>query len=1098
MTLYSRDTVSIDEDHRFVTSQISNCIASDQYIPEFFESSIAVELHYNKIEKENSIATISDVKKYPTRVYNAATAAKYRVFMSSFPKLSTLYCVVDNTLYMWPFNNGENPEVITADGNIITTVTYGIPEPKIFNKNPTYVILIATDRTIKIVPAKPFQIYKDEASQMKISTIFVSSYISSKGEIFLCSDTGEVYLVKYKDTKSTQEAPGLKLKPLISPLWFIPMANLLKNPRRTTSMAVDDTHNYFAFLVGKTIRFYKYQNEHLYYLSKEKIDYSGNITNIEAIPISDSLLSHFVAFSTNGDRFFFGTFPGLYRNPDEIHLRRTLPAPEVFQGHTLISGSFSHGMSSFLFKDMFAILHPNSNPHHMQSHLVEDLVTIPLSPDCLSFFRSEHIYKGQNTSMFHNEYLWQHIVQPTPGFLQCADGYRIVNFKLPVDNLNDLLQEYKGNFTDPIREWMFSNAAGGEACAASIILAGRSPELQRWALHTMHQFTKLNNQRYERFLGNLSHVTMGFIVRIERLLTPIWRSTLFTKFVKKSDNSKMKWIINPIFNELPSNTIENFRDIFKLGDDYMRLRRSSIEANDPDMQKEVDEETTNIYRIYTYVSSIIETLKFMQIIKTLKTSVIDGTIQIVSEAARMRLTILDFGDENKYSIFDALREFAASLFSCKDGPSRGDRFSMKLARECPFFFSEAASLIKQAIEDLKSARYKQTVISQPIIERCIDTFVKYADQIPQQNLQEITDIFTSLQDYKAIVDISLARAELIDPTHLALTWYKSDRSSTQSRETAAFDKRYECYVPLLKLSDVPDAFEKMLESNDETFHVVLYSYILQEKDEDSKEKLLSVSTPYLVSFLEEKYPDLLYLYNARHHDYATAAARLMELAKSKSNDIDIEKRIQYLRKVTTYARASRMSTVYTEAIDLLHPAEIQRDLFQGKASNELLSNQQLFDSCLAENRFDLILRLLPFLTIAGNANKMSVVSLMWSRFFEQNQGLSLLELKRKVLAIARSSESGTKEILEPSILIPLLEDTKLIHGGEMLWAVKVLDEMKSPLSNALAFYNSALANTEITQSQRTGFLAAIKYLLQKGATLRGRDKNFQDRDLLNL
>lgn len=1126
MSLLLRDSVSIDEDHRFVTNEIENCIRSDQNVTGYFESALTIPIFYNIIAQTDNVATVSDVKSYPKIVYDAACSAKHRVFMGAFDELSKLYAVVDSVLYIWPFSNPSNIETIKTDGNIITAVTSGVPEQKVYNKNVTHVIVIATDRNIMIIPVGTLKSFTDRASKLKTSTIFVTTFISTKGEIFLCSDYREVFLVKYKETKKYEEVPNLKLKPLTSPLSFLPYARLLFLPSMTKSMAVCETGQYVALLSAPNkIRFYQYSNEHLRYVSKEKT-YDRTILNIEPVPISDSSSFNFVAFASNGDRIFFGTCPGSYRDPNEIHIRLTIPAPPQFQGHTLISGSFSHGVSVFTFKDMLAVLHPNHNPHRLQSVLTEDVIIITdkfQHADNLSFFRSDHIFRSIDSTLFKNELLWQHTCRPSSGFLQTADGFRIVNFKLPVDNLEDLLQGYKGTFTEPIRDWMLAHSQNGEACATTILLASRSPELHRWALHTMVQFTKMNSKRYERFSNNLSHASAGFLLRVERLLMPIWQQTLFTLIKKKSDSSKSKYVVNTIFKELPANTIENFRNIFKFGEDYIKVRRSSIEVDDPDLKKEIDEEATVICRMYTYISSIIETLKFIQIIRTLKTSVIDETIRIINEEARVRLTDIPFG--GKVTPFEALREFAASLFSVKDGPSQGDRFSIRLAHECPFFFSEAASKIKQALEELDMAKSKLPKDAAPILERVIDTFVKYADHISLQNLNKIADVFANLHMYKAIVDIALTRAELIDPTHLALTWYKGERSRRQTHETTAFNKRYECYLPLLKLCHIPEAFDVMLNNDDETFHVVLYSHILRKaiqkykksqinqeendmeeedfdeeinEDDNSQEKrLLSASTPYLEPFLQENCPDVLYLYNASHQDYATAAARLKILALDDRSNTEISVRLDYLRKMATYAKASRMMTIYTEAVDLVHAAEIQIQLLNELPKDhqlqsyraKLMKAQDLFDRCVEYQKWSMILKLLPYLSVDGN--KKNLVSVIWSNFFIQQSGTELRELARMISSIARSAADGTKEIIDPSILMPILEDTKLAQGGQKLWAVKLLHEIGVPINNLLEVYNTFLGNTEITDGQRAIFIDCVKYLTDNGAQLvAGRKANY--------
>jgi len=245
-------------------------------------------------------------------------------------------------------------------------------------------------------------------------------------------------------------------------------------------------------------------------------------------------------------------------------------------------------------------------------------------------------------------------------------------------------------------------------------------------------------------------------------------------------------------------------------------------------------------------------------------------------------------------------------------------------------------------------------------------------QFKDHDLGEVCGYLKLLGYYDGIINIALKTASIVDPDQDGLQWLKSKRNQADPK-SALFDTRNSCYNEIFKVignSDFTEkSFDEMLKTSDELFHYCLYRYLIENERQDY---LLSKSTPYLKPYLKEYHPELLWIYYSRHQDFVSASNELFDIAQNAKS---IEEKVTLLAKVINFSKGAGLNQLCDEAIKMTKCALIQEEI----EGNHVIpkSPQELFEMCSKMNRWDLILRLLSFINIAGETKK-ETISKAWA------------------------------------------------------------------------------------------------------------------------
>lgn len=1104
-----------------VISLISKCYEDDTTVSEFFQlvqQTENVNDHY--IEQNSSQnnkffpdkANISQLKRYPPEIIESFSHAQNRIFVGYFPLIDQMYCCVDNKLFLWDPNKIQNLQQIEENSGNITAVEITFPNPKVYQKeNVKFILIYSTEKQIVILPIDNnldvvFDNFDENSIILQTSGFMVTSITASKSpndySIFVGTNKGKVLPLSYRirDIDYVREAFFIVVKSRIvqeiSSLLNLVSLQFLNSSNPIVKMSFDETTMYLAALDNKSnLKFYIYKDGALNLVSTiTKDNYTSQIYNPEnfqivslnSIPISDSSFCRFVAFTQDGTRIFFGSNPGVFSKNEEIRILKELTLPnDVRQNINLIGGFYNLNTSVMLTTDQVLILKPYYCPHQSSLHPDEYFQVFDLEEHPLNFVLNTHLFSDCNVLIFYHEIMWQHITDAPKGYLACVEGYYQFHFDRPVDTLNQLIDESQGNFTLPIKNWMSFYDYQEESSASLLLLASEYPKQKKRALFILTQYYKTKEKT----------AFYAFVLRASRLLSLLWYSSVFTK------KENQKWKLSPIFIQIPSSLQQELETLLQLSRSYIKSRMSSSEQKNIEQQNLISQEVELIQVLNSYITSVIDILKFIKILINQKVNISDA-ISKISPSSQKRLgeepfgtneisvqnSITQSGDGVKnLSIFHALREFAAALLQNQNIESQNAHLKKIFESQCPNFFSEADLQIIDVSNRLRNAPVNSTFPPITLLNEAREIFLKNISQ--PFKLEDIVELFKKHKYWRGIIDVCLKRAAAIDPMLLAVQWYKGNRYKTDITGCTAFDKRYECYKCCFDIINNKKALEMMISSTDELFHICLYKKLM---DDGKNELLLSLSTPHLKQFLKENAPDQLWLYYCKHEDYAESATKLYELATDETKEYQLEDRIEWIKKVISLSRASGLDELQQNAKCLLKYANVQKIInqrVQTLQNNKLEKVQNLFNISCSNGFWDLSLLIVNCTPIA-NEDRGKLISKLWTNFIEEqiwNDHLSVASQKISSLLLEIESES---DITNPNIIMPILEEHKFRKNGAELWAVQTMLKSNINPNYILNSYLDALNNENLTKSIRCEFIYCIAYLVNEGAE--PKNKNLKE------
>lgn len=1012
--------------------------------------------------------------------------------------------------------------------------------------------------------------------------IVTSIAISDQSKIFLGSDTGDIYLVSYRKSQCNMEELVIDIKnltqyPIISffqRLFPFTYPNITQLSLCTLQDNSDNTNNpggtsssknsiYIASLdTNSRIIFYHFTSKGKNYslreisrfpIKKKKQKKIGKIVKVVAVPISDSRTTRFIAFTLNSDRLFFNE----REDSEEIYLHQVRHAPSSCSDKELVDAHYSLGVTVFMFRSELVITQTTQNAHIANMNPTELIATyrFKIPTNNLIFARNGHIFSNSPFRIFNNEMLWQHLITSSQGYLMTARGVNIITFSLPADRLSRVLTESHWNYTENVANWMRKYGLGSESSACTLILASRSAEHEKLnALAVLYQYTnekirqdfysisnemnstpnsimlnsinrdsqsekwsRFYNSSYSNFSGikRLPESCSSFIIRTARLMKPIWDCPVFTTYSSQQQNFK---VINPIFNQLPTNFLKNLDMLIELANKYL-----DIKSKQPKCEGTYLDETDFFKKFVNYMKTVYATITFIQNLneeafKEQNPKLLTDTMNNLDSHYQDILLKVPFGESNDNhlqqsgnSLFESLREFAFALFKTQNNLQS---LKLQFFEKCPEFFNEADSKILDALESIecddknnnddnndRSNTKSQPEQSQNLQKAC-DVFVKYSNR--PLKLDQIRAAFEKHQFYKGIIEVCISRASSLDKEQVALQWYKNGAQQDDLRGKEAFDKRYSCYEYVFKVHELQRTFEFLPETSDELFHICLYEYLIyQLKDEDHLIRLFSCTreepiskdhsfsaSQYLEAYLEDKAKQHLWKFQARRGRYDLAAKSLLELVKDKedrcfiyvkmnhnkndnNNDDDneceipnLKKRASLLLKVISFARGSGNALLFSEAQRLYQLACIQESYnekvhqydqenhkltFDGE-KHFILDQQTLFDKCCDRGYWDLILKLLSFCAISTNNKEMNI-SRIWTNYLIEVVGQNDFQhAQHSIVTLVNnlynnpylcgtgkgSRIEAENDILNSSIVLPLLENFKYNNKGPLMWACETL------------------------------------------------------------
>lgn len=1061
-----------------------------------------------------------------------------------------------------------------------------------FKIDSPYIIIVVTNRSFSLYPVIIDKGLIKIQPAIKLShslPLLTAITVSPTGHIFVGDNNGDIYLLSYKTdfwdirkyklyfkhlTYFPVVTQTLKTVPLLYPFvnWVSKNAGLTLPIKQLALCQLKDECFFIASLntdatgTHTHLNFYYFDkdNETLKKISSYFPDkkHPEKLVKIVSIPISESRTTHFVAFTETSDRIFFieGTNPTTHQY--EIKKYKIRLFVSQLEQEKLVDANYSLGVSIFIYQHKIALTKTTQSVYYASLNPIENIL-IKEMPQVNNFviFRNQHCFNDYDLQAFNNDMIWQHILEkPPPAYLMTSAGVLLINFTTPADQFYSLLKEQHWAYTFPIKQWLRANSRrdGYEASCTALLLSQQRPEHEQKSLRDiLSEFEKErltifrevdDHTEKSEILKNMESIN-AFLLRCARLLTPIWTVPVFqlrkSKDFSIDPSEKFEvFQLHPVYDQIIfEKYIASFFTLQRLVQDYANLFKRSGGLGTTKEQAEERKMTIEyLQKFGKYLGTIISTLTFLktirEFIKIIKeqpkaneyelNGLLTTTINRISEKSRNRLLEKPFYSNEKPSLYESLREFAATMFTSNDAliqkddhnqfintstdqqVVKDDTFMKKIIVECPDFFNKDDAEILSYMDSLQKVDPNHPDAERQLLEKACQTFCKYAPRVMEGLiLHRICQYFNNLYFFKGTVQVIIERASILDPSRQALSWYKNGRLSDDKEGREAFDKCYNCYQYAFQIANNPDAFNDLISATDELFHYCLYHYIIYELNDESILKLLlslkGVSNQschqYLYWYLTQMAPQHLWLFQSLHKQYEEAARSILELVSKPNKDLkdaalSFDDRLSWLLRGIGFARASGNSNLLIEIQRTYNIASVQKEYYQhlkdehrNEKIEDLMTPQSLFDNLTSDGYWDSLLKLFAIVPI-NTARKENAISQVWENYLITQDEASLSKTQNDIVYLVNSINKNsningtgagnrlenTNDVLNIDIIAPLFENYKNQHEGDTLWACDTLLKCGIRPYFLFKFYSKLLKNPDFGEDKKPDCFYILLYL----------------------
>lgn len=482
----------------------------------------------------------------------------------------------------------------------------------------------------------------------------------------------------------------------------------------------------------------------------------------------------------------------------------------------------------------------------------------------------------------------------------------------------------------------------------------------------------------------------GLALYISRLIRSVWKAKVLNETVQGKTGLM-------VTSTLPSSKLQSIQQQLVALQKFLDANKNSIEGlAGPEALSRVrtrqDEmllqnEHRAMNALVKLITSIIEGISFVLVL-------FDNPIVeiILSLPDNVRQQVRDLTFETLFCSTkgrDLARELVKAIVnrSIASG-SNVEQVADGLRRRCGSFCSANDVLIFKAQEHLTKATDAgiNSELARVLLNDSLKLFQKVASSLSLDYLKIAVEQYTRMAFFAGGIQLVLQVAQEMDRSNRALSWIRdgspeavclptrihlySSNVNMQDPRRTAFYQRTECYDLIHDIINAVDCAEKTMpevpevvtarrkqeayaqinESTDEVFQTNLYDWYISQGWQD---RLLEISSPYVVSYLERKsnddvqYANLLWRYHSHYNNFYQAALVQFQLAQSVVLELSLSQRIEYLSRAKANASTRltgmvdvAVSTAKQEKLreisELLDIATVQEEVLQRLRSDPRL------------------------------------------------------------------------------------------------------------------------------------------------------------------
>jgi hypothetical protein len=525
------------------------------------------------------------------------------------------------------------------------------------------------------------------------------------------------------------------------------------------------------------------------------------------------------------------------------------------------------------------------------------------------------------------------------------------------------------------------------------------------------------------------------------------------------------------FRFLPPDFHEQLSLLCQLIETYRHLA-ARTEGKDDDVERQLVQDDARLVELSKFIRDIAELLKFVRILGRQKSQLLTNCLATLNYDVLRRLEQDPFGDPSaSMSIDDALHQFALALFeAAKDDPNL-TFLASDIGKECPMFSRVSDHQIGAALNQL------ETCVSSRDVQEAVKAsqiLLNYCDH--PIDLHRICKALNSLSLASLAVKIVTERGKAIDANQRALFWWKSGCDETDIGGKKIFDLLTQCYECLFSFIHEDDNLKTIIAVKDEFLHIIVFDQLMGFNKID---RLLSLSSPFLETFLECGARHLLWRLYAKQGRYLLASKELIVLA-ADSNELSNDERIEFLENARSYAKKANSREMVLKSEDHLKTARIQG--LMDLPNQKLLSLNDLLKEAKLKELWDIGLLILNSdASYSRDPQKVDEVKDIWQEVLGSYRDCNEAELIGKIADVFRLlGKEGW--VLSGDILVPIFEDLRFGMELRAVWAADVLTDLGVNANRLFLSYCDVILRglpNNVGIGRRNQLVYAALWLLQK-------------------
>lgn len=1026
-------------------------------------------------------------------------------FVGVFAGLKFAWATIDNKLYLWDFETASSLYVYDEIAEPIVKIDIAEPRPDVFVAEIKHILVIATPSKIHllgiVLKGNKQLMLRKTGFEIPLGGFLVTHIQScSNGRIFVAGDDGHLYEITYDSeerwfkkkcgiTDKTSSwlkriLPAKTKDAQIVSISYDSSRHLLyalnnQNDIRIFNLADDDEEENEFRQIAKITRIHEQLCEKSKAFQTPKKEFS--LLSIHPISRQETSQYFLIAVSTEGYRIYFSiksNLPDKYPQISVSHIRLTSEEssfraqPSLTKRYTRAFSKFGVfiGCSSYAnesFSLSFGVPNypriinrtPNYPLELWTESIVEDeLLSIAeyssLSQQDSLLTEKLRFLNNYNSS---NELLSQHFKAPMEFLLVTNTGIEHVRKVRPIDKLQILIVESKGNLTDEIRQF-FDQHKLEQSCAMCISLACENSsrlhsstlsnvDLYTWSIAILSRLggePQVTDLRLQSSLStsfssagdigfalaapeiSFSPLHNSLYIYLTRLVRPILKSKL-NMFFKDPEEI----VLNSSLLLFVLKQLQDFKYFLGKNESLFMKPETLIYSTSKQRDLAIRREKESILSLISFIERMTETISFYLFFMD------HGNVDFFNE----NRLLFDISFETFLSTAKGLevsREIINSIF-LKEIKQDRPVVAMcdTLKAKCPSFFSHSDVLYYQASESLyralttKSQREREEMLAESL-----RFYIQTCSLISCDKFLEISKNFSSLSFYTGIVTLGLAVAHSLDPDQFGYKYLKDGKEDSTLADF--YQNRcniYEIVFSFLQNIFTPDSKSPFLvecqnlcsNNRDDLFHWKYFEFLIKNQKYDL---LISSKSTVAESFLVELFKqllghsgqkerlDLLWKYYIDKNKGVEASQVLFALSEASKPDLLLSARMEYLSIGIATAKSLIKDSVTRDKIvkqieDQIEIARIQLEMLNILRTKPPVSNYTLaieslerggiFDFSTLYNKYAKPLGLpeAALLVLNGaNFDDSSVMVTTWQEIIDRDAG-NLPVLKNTFLYLAK-------------------------------------------------------------------------------------------------